>query len=150
MPENRLQHRVDYGILKLRLVEPVPAADFGEIVEPHRQTEFPGLQLFATQLADQPGRLAQRERQRRLVIRLVVRQRGVAGNARAVLNFEQQRLVPQAVGKQPELLAPDAEFLPEQSRRQFRHVTKGCRPERGERALPVLADAGKFAHGTVL
>ena len=82
------------------------AADLAEIVEADRQAHFARLQLFAAQLADQPRRLAQRERQRRLVIRLVVRQRRVAGNRRAVFHFQQQRLVPQAVGKQPELLCP--------------------------------------------
>ena len=95
-------------------MEPVPAADFGKIIEAHRQREFPRLQLFAAQLANQPRCLAQRKCQRRLVIRLVVRQRRVAGNRRAVLDLKQQRLVPEAIGKQPELLAPDAELLPEQ------------------------------------
>ncbi len=150
LAENLLQRRVDDRILKLRRVETVPAADFGEIVEPDRQRHLARLQLFAAQLADQPRRLAQRKRQRRLVIRLVIRQRGVAGNRRAVLHFQQQRLVPQAVGEQPELRPPDAEFLPEQRRRQFRHVAKRLRAERRQRALPVLADAGKLAHGTVL
>jgi len=37
VPENRFQHRVDDGILKLRFVKTMSAADFGEIVEPHRQ-----------------------------------------------------------------------------------------------------------------
>ena len=60
------------------------AADFGKILEADRERQFARLQLLATQLADQPRRLAQRKRQRRLVIRLVVRQRRVAGNRRAV------------------------------------------------------------------
>jgi hypothetical protein len=124
-------------------------ANLAEIVEADGQAHLARLQLLAAQLADQPRRLAQRKRQRRLVIRLVVRQRRVAGNRRAVLHFQQQRLVPQAVGKQPELGSPDAELLLEQRRRQFCDVAKRHRAQRGERTLAVFADAGKLAHGAV-
>ena len=87
------------AILKLRLTKTMAAADLAEIGEPDRQANLARLQLLAAQLANQPRRLAQRERQRRLVIRLVVGHRGVAGNPGAVLDFEQERLVPAAVGE---------------------------------------------------
>ena len=87
------------------------AADLGKILEADRQRHFPRLQLLAAQLTDEPRRLAQCERERRLVIRLVVRQCGVAGDRGTVFDFEQQRLVPQAVGEEPELRSPDAELF---------------------------------------
>ena len=97
---------------------PVTRADFRKIVEPNRQIDFSGLHLFPTQLADHTDGLAQREHQGGFVIVFVLRQRGAAGNGGAVFDFQNQRLVPLAVGKQPQLLAPDAEFLPEQHGRQ--------------------------------
>ena len=98
---------------------PVTRADFRKIVESDRQTDFSGLHLFPTQLADQTDGFAQREHQRGFVIVFVLRQRGAAGNCSSVFDFQNQRLIPLAVGKQPELLAPNAEFLPEQHGRQF-------------------------------
>src|SRR5260221_6197578 len=120
-------------------------AGLAEVIEPDGQADFARLKLLAPQLADEPRGLAQGKRERGLVVRLVVGQGGVAGNGGAVLDLEQQRFVPAAVGEEPQLLAPDAEFLPEQRRGQFRGVAKGARAQGAEAPLPVLADARKLA-----
>src|ERR1022692_737977 len=138
--ENFFERGVDDGIQKLWRVKTMRAADFAEIVKANRERQLARLQLLAAQLADEPRGFAEREGDRGVVIRLVVRERGVAGNRGAVFDFEQQRLVPQSVREEPELGAPDAEFLPEQLRREFGDVAKGCRAQRGERTPTIFAD----------
>jgi len=82
-------------------------------LNPDRQRKFRAA-IVRAELADQPRRLAQRKRSAPPRNPARRRQRRVAGNRRAVLHCKQQRLVPQAIGEQPKLLAPDAELLPEQ------------------------------------
>src|SRR5580658_1762465 len=117
------------------------AAHLGEIVKANGQAHFVGLELLAAELADQAGGFAKDEGQGRFIIRLVIRQRGVAGNGRAVFDLQQQWLAPETVREEPELLSPDPEFLFEQMRWQFRDFTKRRRAERGQGALPVFTDA---------
>jgi len=76
------------------MLETVAGADFGKIREPDGHAKFPRLHLFPAQLAGQPRGFAQHEGQCRLVIVFVLRERGAAGNRRAVFDFQNQRLIP--------------------------------------------------------
>ena len=147
--EQIFEDRVDDGVLELRVLKPVAAAGLGEVVEADRQREFARLKLLAPQLAHEPRRLAERERERGFVIRFVVGQGGGAGNRGAILHLQQQRLVPLAVGEEPELLAPDAELLLEQHGLHLRHVAERACAETGQRTLAALRDAGEFAQRAV-
>jgi hypothetical protein len=117
--EHSFQRGIDDGILKLRMPETVCVPGFGEIVKTDCQAQFARLQLLAPQLADQPRRFTQSKSQRGLIVRLVVRQRRIAGNAGAVFDFQQQRLIPVAVRKKPKLLPPNAKSLFQQHGRQY-------------------------------
>ena len=114
-------------------------AALGKIREAYRQTQFPCLQSFASQLADHPRAFAQGKYQRRRVVRLVVRQRGVAGDRGTILYLQQQRLVPAAIGKQPQLLPPNAEPLLHYRGRQPRHITEGQGAQCRQRTFAALA-----------
>ena len=78
----------------------------GFVVKPDRQAHLARLHLLTAQLVDQPCRLAQGKRQRRLIVRLIGQERRVAGNSCAALTSSNKRFIPLAVGKQPMLLAP--------------------------------------------
>ena len=80
-----LEYRVDHGVAKLWMIKAMHRSALGEIREAHRQTQLPCLQSFASQLADHPRAFAQGKYQRRRVVRLVVRQRGVAGDRGTIL-----------------------------------------------------------------
>src|SRR5436190_8678696 len=110
-------------------MESMMAADLTEIVEANREVEFTRLQVFAAKLSNQSRGFTESESERRFVIRFVIRQRGVAGNRGAIFGFENQRLVPKTVGKQPKVLAPDAELLPQHGRRQRRDLPERCRTQ---------------------
>ena len=101
--------------------------------------------MFPAQLRDEPRGFTEREGQRGFVIRLVVGQGGIAGNGGAILDFEQQRLVPAAVGEEPQLLPPDAEPLLEQGRRQFGGIAESLRAECVQAALAIFAEARQLA-----
>ena len=147
--EHLLQDRIDDGVEKLRVIEPVADADLGKIIKPNCQAEFPRLHQFPAQLAGEARGFAEHEGQRGFVIMFVLRQGGATGNGGAVFDLQHERFVPLAVREQPQLLAPDAEFLFQQHRRQSGDVAEGEGHKGGERALPVFADAGHFRHGSV-
>ena len=52
--EDAFQRGIDDGVLELRVLKAMAAADFAKIVEPDRQRNLARLHLFAAQLSDEP------------------------------------------------------------------------------------------------
>ncbi len=147
--EHLLEDVVDDGVEELRMLEPVAGANFGEIIEPHGQAELARLHLFPAQLAGEPRGFAQHKGQRGFVIMFVLRQGGAAGDGGAILDLQHEGFVPLAIREQPQLLAPDAEFLFQQHRGQFRDVAEGKGHEGSEGSLAVGANTRHLRHGPV-
>ena len=149
VPVKLLHDLVDDGVAKLRMLKPVLAAGALKITEPNADEQFPRLQPFAAELAGQPRGFAQQKNQSRVVVRLVNRQRGAAGDGGAVLLLHLDRFGPFAAGEQPQLLPPDAEAFAQEHRRHPGHVAERVRAERGQRTLAPFSAAGEFAQRPV-
>ena len=131
------------------MLKPVLAAGALEVAESDRHEQLARLQSFAPELTGQPCGFAQQKNQPRVVVRLVDRQCGAAGDGGAILDLDLDRLGPFTAREQPQLLPPDTKAFAQEHRRHPCHVAERMRTKRGQSALAPLAHTGEFAQWSI-